>query len=182
MQKKLLTVAEYESIRKDSILFIGEAESVIIISGLVSIWSHQQSITSPDTVSVLGQGGVLGGGTVDNHLSARPNYWFLAKTELEVLRVSRAEFQLFWQGQITFEWDYKYNFLRNVGLFRGLPEATLFRLCEVLELRTYQRNDILFNDCSYRNQLLSREGLGFCLGRSSAPDPRFVNAKKGAKG
>lgn len=85
-----MIVSEYECVKKDSILFISERESVIIISGLVSIWSHQQSITSPDTVSVLGQGGVLGGGIVDNNLSARPNYWFLAKTELEVLRVSRA--------------------------------------------------------------------------------------------
>lgn len=76
--------------RKDSILFISESESVIIVSGLVSIWSHQHSITSPDTVSVLGQGGVLGAGDIDNHLSAKPNYWFLAKTELEVMRVSRA--------------------------------------------------------------------------------------------
>lgn len=121
MKKKLLTISEYEYVRKDSILFISESESVIIVSGLVSIWSHQHSITSPDTVSVLGQGGVLGGGQIDNNLSSRPNYWFLAKTELEVIRVSRAEFQLFWQGQITFEWDYKYNFLKNVGLFKGLP-------------------------------------------------------------
>jgi hypothetical protein len=75
-------VAEYEFVKKDSILFISEEESVIIVSGLVSIWSHQRSIISPDTVSVLGQGGVLGGGEIDNNLSARPNYWFLAKTEL----------------------------------------------------------------------------------------------------
>ena len=77
-----MSVSEYEFIKKDSILFISEQESVIIVNGLVSIWSHQRSVTSPDTVSVLGQGGVLGAGEIDNNISARPNYWFLAKTEL----------------------------------------------------------------------------------------------------
>jgi hypothetical protein len=107
----------------------------LIVNGLVSIWSHQQSITNPDTVIVLGQGGVVGAGDIDNNLSSRPNYWFLAKTDLELLRISREEFRLFWQGQITFEWDYKYNFLKNVGLFKGLPDATLFMLCEHIELK-----------------------------------------------
>ena len=94
---------------------------MVITNGLVEIWSHQSSITSPETVSVLGMGGILGGGEIDGNLTAKPNYWFIARTELEILRISRAEFSLFWQGQITFEWDYKYNFLKNVGLFKGLP-------------------------------------------------------------
>ena len=135
-------------------------------NGLVSVWSHQNSITSPDTVSVLGQGGVIGAGEVDGQLSDKPNYWFLAKTDLEVIRVSRAEFKLFWQGQITFEWDYKYNFLKNVGLFKGLCEYSLFKIVEAAQLRHYNKGDILFNDCSYRNKLVSKEGLGFCLGGS----------------
>jgi len=130
---------------------------------------------------VLGQGGIIGGGEVDHELSSRPNYWFLAKTDLEVIRISREEFQLFWQGQITFEWDYKYNFLRNVGLFKGLPEATLFKLCEHIELKDYKYGEILFNDCSYRYQLLSKEGLGFCLAKNVISDPRFIRNKKTSK-
>lgn len=129
----------------------------------------------------MGQGGVIGAGEIDNNLSARPNYWFLAKTDLELIRISREEFKLFWQGQITFELDFKYNFLKNVGLFKGLPDSTLFRLCEYVELREFNKGDILFNDCSYRNQLMSKEGLGFCLGKSIV-DPRFVNVKKMSKG
>ena len=148
-----------------------------MVNGLVSILSHQKSITNPDTVTVLGQGGVIGAGDIDGNINSRPNYWFLSKTDIEVIRISRAEFRLFWQGQITFELDYKLNFLRNVGLFKGLPESTLLLLCEHIELKDYQRGDILFNDCSYRNQLLSKEGLGFCLGKQLV-DPRFVNAKK----
>lgn len=54
-------------------------------------------------------------------------------------------------------------------------------MCEIVELKKYDRGWILFNDCSYRNQLLSKEGLGFCLGRAITTDPRFVNAKKGSK-
>ena len=152
----------------------------MVVNGLVSILSHQKSITNPDTVIVLGQGGVIGAGDIDGNLSSRPNYWFLSKTDIEVVRISRAEFRLFWQGQITFELDYKYNFLKNVGLFKGLPDSTLFLLCEHIDLRSYSRGDILFNDCSYRNQLLSKEGLGFCLGKQLV-DPRFVNAKKVSK-
>ena len=62
MQSSLLKVAQYQAVRKDSILFTSREESLIIVNGLVSIWSHQRSITSPDTVSVLGQGGVIGAG------------------------------------------------------------------------------------------------------------------------
>lgn len=105
---------------------------------------------------MLGQGGVIGAGDIDNNLSARPNYWFLAKTDLEIIKISREEFKLFWQGQITFELDFKYNFLKNVGLFKGLPDSTLYRLCEYIELKEYNKGDILFNDCSYRNQLMSK--------------------------
>ena len=154
-----------------------EDESLIIINGLVSILSHQKSITNPDMVTVLGQGGIIGAGEIDYELSSRPNYWFLAKTDTEVIRISREEFKLFWQGQITFQLDYKYNFLKNVSLFKGLPDSTLMMLCEHIELKEYSRGDILFNDCSYRNKLLSKEGLGFCLGKTLV-DPRFVNAKK----
>jgi hypothetical protein len=75
---------------------------MLIVSGLVEIWSHQNSITKPDTVSVVGQGGVLGAGYLDQNLTARPNFWFLAKTDLEIMRVPRDQFQLFWQGQVTF--------------------------------------------------------------------------------
>lgn len=75
--------------KKDTIIFAAERESLIVVSGLVSVWSHQDSITTPETVSVLGQGGIVGGGDVDHHLSARPNYWFLAKTDLELIRISR---------------------------------------------------------------------------------------------
>ena len=57
---------------------------------------------------------------------------------------------MFWKGQITFEVDFKYNFLKNVQLFRGLPECTLFKLCELFEKKTYKKGEILFNDCSYR--------------------------------
>lgn len=48
-------------------------------------------------------------------------------------------------------------------------------------MKTYDKGWILFNDCSYRHQLLSREGLGFCLGKSTNTDPRFVNTKKSGK-
>ena len=55
---------------------------MIVVNGLVSILSHQKSITNPDTVIVLGQGGVIGAGDIDNNLSERPNYWYLAKTDI----------------------------------------------------------------------------------------------------
>ena len=97
---------------------------------------------------------------------------------MEILRLPRDRFLQFWQGQIKFEWDYKYNFLKNVGLFKGLPEATLFKLCQDIELKTYEKNHILFNDCSYRNKLLSQEGLGFCLAKASSTDARFLSNKK----
>ena len=75
---------------------------MVLVNGLVSILSHQKSITNPDTVTVLGQGGVIGAGDIDGNINSRPNYWFLSKTDIEVIRISRAEFNLFWQGQITF--------------------------------------------------------------------------------
>lgn len=62
---------------------------MIIVNGLVSIWSHQNSITKPDTVSVLREGGILGCGNIDQNMTDRPNYWFLAKTDLEVIKISR---------------------------------------------------------------------------------------------
>lgn len=61
-----------------------------MVNGLVTILSHQKSITNPDTVTVLGQGGVIGAGDIDYNLCDRPNYWFLAKTDIEVIRISRA--------------------------------------------------------------------------------------------
>jgi hypothetical protein len=80
--KKFIEKGSYEIFKKDTIIFASEEESLIVVNGLVSIWSHQNSITCPDTVSVLGQGGVIGAGEIDNNLSSRPNYWFLAKTDL----------------------------------------------------------------------------------------------------
>lgn len=77
-----MNISEYELVKKDTILFVPENESLIIVNGLVSIWSHQNSITKPDTVSVLKEGGVLGCGEIDQNLTSRPNYWFLAKTDL----------------------------------------------------------------------------------------------------
>lgn len=38
---------------------------------------------------------------------------------------------------------------------------------------------ILFNDCSYRNEVINKTGNGFGMGKkSNMIDPRFINIKK----
>ena len=82
---------------------------------------------------------------------------------------------MFWKGQITFEMDFKYNFLKNVQLFKGLSESTLFKLCELFEKKVYEKGTILFNDCAYRVDFISKAGKGYGLIKSSQKtDPRIV--------
>jgi len=43
----------------------------------------------------------------------------------------------------------------------------------------YGYGTILFNDCSYRNELINKKGVGFGLGKkTNSTDSRFVNMKK----
>lgn len=80
-----------------------------------------------------------------------------------MLTLSQPDFSSFWKAQFTLELDRKYAFLKNVQLFRDLSEVSLLRLCEMFEFRTYSRNAILFNDCSYRSRQTTRAGKGFGL-------------------
>lgn len=82
MQKKLLGEANYESVAKDSILFIPKNQSLLVLSGLVSVRCHEKTIAKPETVSVLQQGGVIGAGEIDRNLSSQPNCWYLALTDV----------------------------------------------------------------------------------------------------
>jgi len=63
-------------------------------------------------------------------MNEKANNWFIAKSDVELIKIQRKSFNEFWKGQITFEVDFKYNFLKNVALFRNLSDSTLLRICE----------------------------------------------------
>ena len=73
--------------------------------------------------------------------------------------------------------DFKFNYLKNIRLFKDLSECTMFKLCELLEKRVYEKGTILFNDGSYRSELLSKVGKGFGLAkRPKNTDTRFLQS------
>lgn len=175
--KKFLAIATYEEKSKGEIIFSTKDTSSIIISGLVSMKSHEKDYVKPSMVTVLKRGGVIGAGQLEHNVSAKPNNWFQALSRVELIKVPRSEFEVFWKGQITFEVDFKYNFLRNVQLFKGLSDCTLFRLCEVLEKKVFDKGAILFNDCSYRVEFISKAGKGYGLAKTlQKTDPRVVSS------
>ena len=74
--KKLWKIATYEEKPKDSIIFSSKDKSSIIINGLVSLKSHEKDFKRPDLVSVMGRGGIVGAGNIQNNISSKPNSWF----------------------------------------------------------------------------------------------------------
>ena len=67
--------------------------------------------------------------------------------------------------------------MKNIGLFKDLSEFTLFKLCEILEKKKFEKNSILFNDGSYRIELLSKAGKGFGLSKPPKnTDFRFLHS------
>lgn len=128
-------------------------------------------------ISVLSRGGIIGAGSLENNISLKPNNWFMALSKVQLITVPKQQFTQFWRGQITFEVDFKYNFLKNVELFKNLPETTLFKLCELLQKKTYEKGAILFNDCSYRVEMISPPGKGYGLAKySHKADARMIQS------
>ena len=74
--KKLLKIATYEEKPKDSIIFSSVNTTSIIINGIVSLKSHEKDFKKPDMISILGRGGIIGGGDIENNISTKPNSWF----------------------------------------------------------------------------------------------------------
>ena len=48
-----------------------------------------------------------------------------------------------------------------------------------MEKVKYNYGTILFNDCTYRNEVINKTGNGFgMVKKSTMIDPRFINVKK----
>ena len=89
--------------------------------------------------------------------------WCYCESDVEYVSLPLSDFNSFWKAQFTLDLDRKYAFLKNVQLFRDLSEVSLLRLCEMMELKSYPRNTILFNDCSYRARPSTKVGRGYGL-------------------
>jgi hypothetical protein len=55
----------------------------------VSLKSHEKDFIRPDLVSVMGRGGIIGAGKLDNHISEKPNSWFTAMSNVELITIPR---------------------------------------------------------------------------------------------
>jgi hypothetical protein len=55
----------------------------------VSTRCHLKEILRPEITSVLMQGGIIGGGEIDNNFSEKSSTWFLANTDVEYIKISR---------------------------------------------------------------------------------------------
>jgi hypothetical protein len=89
--------------------------------------------------------------------------WCHCESDVEYVLLKQPDFNSFWKAQFTLDLDRNFAFLKNVQLFKDLSEISLLRLCEMFELKTYNNNAILFNDCSYRSRPANKIGKGFGL-------------------
>jgi|JI6StandDraft_1071083.scaffolds.fasta_scaffold01534_2 CRP-like cAMP-binding protein len=103
--------------------------------------------------------------------------WCYCESDVEYVSLPLSDFNSFWKAQFTLDLDRKYAFLKNVQLFRDLSEVSLLRLCEMMELKSYPRNTILFNDCSYRARPSTKVGRGFGLHPKGADDWNGIKFK-----
>jgi hypothetical protein len=103
--------------------------------------------------------------------------WYYSETDAEYVSLRQPDFNSFWKAQFTLELDRKYAFLKNVKLFKNLSEISMMRLCEMFELKTYSKNAILFNDCSYRARPITKLGMGFGLHSKNSEDWATIKFK-----
>jgi hypothetical protein len=53
-------------------------------------------------ISILDIGGIIGAGDLENNISSKPNNWFTAESKVELIKIPKEDFRLFWKGQVTF--------------------------------------------------------------------------------
>lgn len=78
--EKLLESSTYEYFKPDTLIFVDDDETVILLSGMIIVRNHLHEFSKPETVSVLQQGGVIGGGKIDNFINEKSNNWFITKS------------------------------------------------------------------------------------------------------
>lgn len=60
--EKLLEKSTYEIVKNDSLIFINEDETAVVLSGIVMVRNHLKDFDKPETIFVIQQGGIIGGG------------------------------------------------------------------------------------------------------------------------
>jgi hypothetical protein len=53
-------------------------------------------------VAVLPQGGIIGAGEIDGFVMEKANNWFIATSDVELIKIRKKAFFEFWKGQVTF--------------------------------------------------------------------------------
>lgn len=53
--------------------------------------------------------------------------------------------------------------MKNLGIFQGLSDKTLFWLCEMMSETTMHKGQVVWNDGEYMVNKVNKEGCGFGL-------------------
>ena len=54
---------------------------------MVIVKNYLNKVERPSIVHFLQQGGVIGGGKIDNGINEKSNNWFLTKTDVELIKI-----------------------------------------------------------------------------------------------
>ena len=106
--------------------------------------SHAKNFKRPDTVGLMKEGGIIGTEDVDKSYSRKPNIWYLADSEVELIKIPRQSFNEFWKGQITFEFDFKFYSVIVYIIFL-LGKSVIVWISSVLPVKIleYKKNQLL---------------------------------------
>lgn len=93
----MLKHSKFEIFKKDSIIFYSkktEENVYIIVKGFLTVRDHSQNIEVPRTAFQMHEGDIINPGDKDNGLLKNFQFWFKCNTDVEVIAMSRASFEV----------------------------------------------------------------------------------------
>jgi hypothetical protein len=135
-------------IEKGTSIFPANNEVLILVAGNIIVYDHRKKFNWPDIVAYYNEGDIIGADDKDNHLSLKPDIWFVTATNVEYISVNKNVFNELWKSHNFFLDKMKIlNFIKDLPIFQGVSELTLYKLAfELLNKQNFTKGDVIFND------------------------------------
>ena len=131
-------------LKKGQVLYLGESESAILLSGKLHLMCYKEDLHRPYVARLYHPGDLIGLKNIDNGWSTEQHSWVCALQDCDVFYVSSAYLDMLWGKMKGYQSNLVAEILQKCPQFRVMSEQTLFTIAnDIAEFKEFQPGEII---------------------------------------
>lgn len=140
-----LKMTDLRTIGKDSLLFLEDDESAIIVNGNLYCFTHKDDVSTPSLQAIFNPGDIIGNSKIDGGWSRETHSWIIAYNNCDILVMKTA--------YVDFLWDKMKEShivkliatrLQSSTSFKNISEQSIYTLAyDMIQYKRYGRGELI---------------------------------------